>query len=513
MNVSAASTQGWVEARTFSPGQAIAPNTDDWQADSYFDADAGGDHYISATNAGASDVTNIIMGENEAEFQLDRATFPPGIYEVEIRRGYAFKDSDYSPSTYRIGGSNRDPFWFEGGGAERIFQTRKNLLDELTLVRSSSIWNDAPVKKGGVALIAIRARDTRIEKISALSSGYVRDWDGTGWTDWTTTDNPAPHIRDALTGLLNATPLPAQVIDDQSLVDFRAAGWTCDAILEGTSVKEAAKILAGSGFAQLYQSEKFGVIRDRDRSADSPVQIFTPSNTSDFSWSRGFPKLPDGFRATFADIDSDYEARQIIHPPGASRTEQVQIEGLVTEADVRERLQYDLDTAKYRSAFYSWNAASEAIKCRRGSPVGVVSDALSARVYTGRVADHDYDASGNVAAVRLDNEADLTAEPTWADIDDLNDFQNMALIGATFGIAIRRKGEVASAHEITESARGPEWVDLVTPAALTGLDYGDIAAIGPLGQEYRRLLVTDMRPRSLTEWNITAVPEAPQLWP
>lgn len=512
VNVSAASTQGWVEARIVSPGQAIAPNTDDWIADSYFDADTGGDHYVSATNAGSTDVTNIIMGDNEAEFQLDRATFPPGIYEVEIKRGYAFKDSDYTASSYEIDGDVRDPFHFEGSGAERIFQTRKDLIDELTLVRYNSVWNASPVLKGDASLIAIKARDVRVDRLSVLASGYVRDWDGSGWTDWKTTDNPAPHIRDALAGLLNATPIPAQVVDDQSLVDFRTAAWTCNAIMEGTSVGEAVKIMAGTGFGQLYQSEKVGVIRDRDRSADSPVQIFTPNNSANFSWSRGYPKLPDGFRATFVDADADYEARQIIHPVGASRTEQTTIEGLVHEADVRARLQYDLDTARYRSGFYSWDASAEAIKCRRGSLVGVVADALSARLFSGRVADFEVDASGDVTAVQLDNEADLTAEDAWADIADLSAVQNMALIGATFGLVIRRKGKVATVHQVTSSALGADWVDIETAATLPDLDYGDVAAIGPLGKEYRRLIVVDMVPRSLLEWTLTAVPEAPELW-
>ncbi|MGR3495147.1 hypothetical protein [Citreimonas sp.] len=514
VGASSAAPIGWVEARSVSPGQTLSPATDGWIADDYFRAGGAGEDYVTSSNAGTTDVVNVIIGEDVAEFQLDVATFPKGIYEVEITRGYAFREQDYSTSSYLIGGSVRDPFFYEAEGAETIYQSKKNLVDEVVLLRSNSVWNETPVLQGDTALIAIRARNTRVDRISALASGYVKDWDAVSetWSQWTTTSDPAPHLRDAFVGLLNATPLPEQVIDEASLLEWRNAGWVCNAIVEGQSVSEAATVIAGTGYAQFYQSEKFGVVRDRDRSADAPVQIFTPQNTSNFSWSRGYPKLPDGFRATFVDAAADYEPRQIIHPPNASRTEQISIEGIVEENAVRTRLQYDLDSARIRSAFYSWDAASEAIKCRRGSLVGVASDVLSSRVFTGRIADFDFDANDDVVSVRLENEPVLDAEPTWADIDDLSTVSNMALIGATFGIAIRRRGEVVTTHEVTGSARGADWVDLVTPAELPGLDYGDISAVGPLGREYRRLIVVDMVPRSLTEWTLTAVAEAPELW-
>lgn len=513
VEVSAVSTTGWVEARLTTPTQNIAPvGAGGWQADAYFDKDTGGDHYVTSDNAGTTDVINVIAGNDVCEFRLDRATFTPGIYEIEITRGYAFQKANYTASSYHLSGSVRDPFSYEGASAERIFQTKENLIDEVVLLRHNSVWNSPPVIKGNAAIIAIKARNASVERLSVLASGYVRDWDGAGWTNWTTTSNPAPHLRDILTGEMNATRLPAEVIDDQSLVDWRADNWTCDAVIEGLSVDEAAQIVAGTGFGQLYQSETFGVVRDRDRSADTPIQVFTPQNSARFTWSRGYPNLPDGFRATFVDADQDYEARQIIHPPGAGRTEQVSIEGLVSEADVRTRLQYDLDVARLRAAFYSWDAAAEAIKCRRGALVGVVSDVLSDRVFSGRIVDFDFDGSGDIEAVRIETELDLTAEPTWADITDLSAVTNMALIGAKFGMAIRRKGETVTTHEVTTSVRGTDWLDLVTPATLAGLDYGDLAAVGPLGREYRRLIVVDMVPRGLTEWSITAVGEAPEIW-
>jgi len=506
---SSAARTGWVEARVFAPGQEIEPVGDDWSADSYFDAGEGGDKYVTGSNLSSTDVQNVIMSADEAAIQLDRATFGPGIYDVEILRGYAFRDAQYTPATYEIANKVRDTFGYEGG-AESIHESKESLVDELILVRSSSVWNRAPVVGGGVAGAAIRARNTQMDRLSFLAGGYVRDWDGTQWADWKVTDNPAPHLRDILVGPQNSTPLPAVVLDDQGLRDFRDAGWSCNAVLEGRSVADAARIVAGTGYAQLYQSEKIGVVRDRDRSGETPVQMFTAQNMANFSWSRGYPRLPGGFRASFADADRDYEVRQIVHPPEAVRTEQVRIEGLVTEQAVRARLQYDLDSARHRAVYYSFDAPSDAIRCRRGSLIGVASDILQERLVSGRLAEHRLDAQGNVTSVLLDNVATMPTAPAWDDIDDLTAIDDMRLIGATYGLVVRPTGKPSSIHPVTPAGGG--WVDLVTPAQIEGIDFGDIAAIGPIQAEYRRLIVIEMRPKSLSKWTITAVPEAPELW-
>ena len=512
VNTSAAATRGWAEARIFSPGQTISPTTDDWVADSYFDADTGGDHYVTSDNSGSTDVINVVMGSDYAEIQLAEGDFPKGAYEIEIKRGYAFRDDQYNSSNYQISGSVRDPFWYEGDGAERIYQSKEDMSDRLFIVRTNAIRDETPVLKGNVALIAIRARNANLEDISVMASGYVPDWDGGDWIDWATTDNPAPHIRDMLIGQLNATPVPAAILDDQSFLDFRTDGWSCNAVLQNLSLGEAAQIVAGTGFAQLYQSEVFGINRDYDRSAESPVQIFTPRNTADFSWSRGYPKLPDGYRATFANKDTDYGREQIIHPDGASRTEQITIEGLVTETEVRNRLTYDLLSIKLRSGFYTFDAPAEAIKCRRGSLIGLSTDALSSRSITGRIADYEIDSSGDVTAVALDTDVTLDAEPNWLDITDMLAIEDMLAIGATFGIAIRQDGSPAVAYEVTTSALGDNWVEFATPQTIADIDIGNLAAIGFLGQEYQRLIVIEMRQKDESSWSITCVNEAPEIW-
>src|SRR5690606_2115731 len=127
----------------------------------------------------------------------------------------------------------------------------------------------------GLALIAIRATNRQIDNLRVKASGYVRDWDGDGWDTWTTTSNPAAHFKDVLDGLLAAEPIAPELIDNDSLVEWRQAcidaGYTCDMIAEGSGVADVLTTVAGCGYARPRMSETWGVIRDYDRSGEEPV--------------------------------------------------------------------------------------------------------------------------------------------------------------------------------------------------------------------------------------------------
>lgn len=507
---------GWVEARINSPGQDIAagPATDDWDANSYFDAGSG-DDYIAAGNRDTTAVRNVILSEHKATIYLDEGTFPKGEYEIDIKRSYAFRDNDYNPATYNVGGGNRDLFGYQGGGAPAIFQTRQGISDKLYLVRCSSVWDQPPAPLGHAALLAIKARNVNLDPVSVLASGYVMDWDGSAWTGWTTTSNPAPHIRDIYGGTLNALPVPEEVIDDTGLVSFRSdctsEGYEVNAIIKDASVAGAAQICAGAAYAKTYQSDVFGVTRDYDRSSDDPVQYFSPRNMANFSWTKGYPKRPDGLRVTFYDKDREYKQRQITHPEGSGLTEQITYDGLVTEAEVRARAQYDLDVLKYRTAFYSWDAPALAIKCRRGSLVGVSTDFLLKWAGSGRITKIEYDGSGDVTAITLDNEPTLLGGDDWDDLDTFADDFDLGRIGKTSGAVLHRAGGTVTTHELDATSDGARLV-FATAVTPNGLEVGDHVIVGDLGNEIRRLVILDMAPRDRLTWTITAVAEAPEIW-
>ena len=306
--------------------------------------------------------------------------------------------------------------------------------------------------------------------------------------------------------------MPDDLIDDTGLVEWRTAcatlGYTVNAVLEGLSVFETKRLIAGAGYAQPYQSDLFGVVRDRDRSAEGPVQIFSPRNSANFKWAKGFPPRLDGYRITFNDAEEDYEPRQIIHPEGAEMTEQVEFSALVTEADVRQRADYDLNTQDFRGVFYDWDAPSEAIKCRRGDLVQMNHDMLSEQHASGRIIDIELDAAGLVTAVLVNNDMPALDFLDWDEIEP-EDWEtlDMGTIGLSAGVVLR--GDSISTH--TATTDGPV-ITLDTPVAIAGLAFDDLAIVGPARNEGVRLLVRDMRPRDDLTWTITAVDEAPEIW-
>ncbi len=514
----AATGEGWVEARRVSPAQTVAPTGASRVADTYFD-DGSGDEYLDANNVGSTSVDHVILGRYEAAIYLDTATFPKGRYEVEIQRGYGFREANYTASTYALGGSVRDPFASENTGAPEIYQTRDGMSDDVYLLRSVSVWDEHPVPSDDMALIAIQARNRRVEKVSAVASGYVRDWDGSAWVDWVTTSNPAPHLRDIFVGAQNMDPVPSEILDDAGLVSWRAAcaalDYTCDAVIEGVSVAEATRIVASCGYARPYMAEVWGVVRDYDRSAEDPVQIFSPRNMAGFSWQKAFARVPDGFRVTYNDADRDYDARQItVFKAGSSDdsglTEQITYQGITEETKARAKAAYDQAQAQARSTFFRLDAPAEAIVCRRGSLVGVQHDMLSQHAATGRIVAVEFSGS-DVSAITLDMAVPVLNEPDLSG-EDLVNVENLALAGANSGVALRRAGGSVTTHEIDGATGTRARLAFASPISATGLADGALAIVGRLGREMRRLIVFSIEPREDLTASLTLVDEAPELW-
>lgn len=514
----ASSNEGWVEARIFAPGQTNAPAQADWQADSYFNRGSG-DSYMDASNLSATAVDHVEMTRYEAVIRLDRAVFAPGRYEIEMKRGAQFLRSNWAAATYKHSGTVWDLFGYQGSPA-KIPMSRDGVSDAVYLVRSVSIWNEHPVPTADLALIAVRARNRQLDSVSCLAGGWVRDWDGTGWNSWVVTDNPAPHLRDVYVGAENVDPLPLGLIDDAGLVAWRAActtlGYRVNAIMEGKTVDEATRVIAACGYAKPYLSEIVGVSRDYDRSAESPVQMFGPRNSSGFQWTKAFARVPDGFRVNFRDEDRDFEPRQItVYRDGVSDDsgilEQVTYEGLTTEADVIARARYDQAQPRVRGAFYSIEAPAEAIVCRRGDLVGVSHDSLDEMSGSGRIVDlleEDGLVTGIVldGAVAVETTADVHATADWHAVRDVH------ALGRQSGVAVRRSDGSVTVHALANATGETDALVFEAPVAGAGIVGGTLAAVGRVGREFSRMIVFAVSPKENLEASLTLVDEAAELW-
>src|SRR5690606_32790901 len=102
---------------------------------------------------------------------------------------------------------------------------------------------------------------------------------------------------------LNYSALPDYMRDDASILAWRddifANGWQCNLVAENRTVEDVLKMVASCGYAQPWYSEKWGVVRDYDRTGEVPVQIFSSSNARGFMWRKAFANLPSGLRVNF----------------------------------------------------------------------------------------------------------------------------------------------------------------------------------------------------------------------
>lgn len=513
--------RGFVEARKAVPAQNVSPLGAVWNCDSYFSAGAGDDDYTAGTYS-TTKIRNINIEPDCVTVYLSDAAWPAGIYDIEVKRGATIRNALYTPSTYVYNGNVLDLFGMRASLALPL--THEGLFDRIDYVRTVSIRNMAPIAQAGSnAMMYVTATNRQVGNFSVEASGYVHDVDGGGnWTQYVTTSNPAPHFRDILTGTLNFNPLPMSMLDDASLLEWRnvcaSEGYRCDMVVEGGSIFETLRLVASCGYARTYSSEVWGVIRDYDRSAEAPVQIFSPRNTRGFSWQKAFPRLPDGLRVNFRDEDAEYSGRQIVvYRNGINQlnaqTEQITYDGLVSRDAVIERAAFDLLQGELRSAVYSFEAPVESIVCRRGSLVGLNHDILLRQTGSARVLDVTRNGGGNVVSLTLDTDVELFNSVDMVGLSDVLSVTDVMGVGLQSSVAVRHSDGTNSVHPLTGASGYSGVVTFATPYDDDNtIEDGNLLVVGITGNEYKRLIVTEIAPgRDLTA-TLTLVDEAPKLW-
>lgn len=525
------SDRGFIEARKSVPAQNVAPLGTVFNCDSYFSSGSGGDVY-SQTTVGTTKVINMTLEPDVATFYLDPASWPAGAYEIQIKRGSAFLESSFTSSTYTYSGTVRD--FFGNLETNLLPLNTEDVLDRMILTRLVSVRFRLPIRQANLAMINIVARNRSVDRLSVLASGYVRNWNGTNWGTIETTSNPAAHYLDVLTGQMNFDPIPEELIDFESLQDWwdrcNTEGHTCDMVVDSSTVFDTMRTIASCGYARPYQSEIWGVIQDYDRSAETPVQIFTSRNSSGLNWKKALPRLPSGLRINYADILYDYEQRQVsVYRDGQlgndARIEQTTYEGITDIDKVIQRGRFDLRQGQFRSAIYSLSTSAEAVKCRKGSLVGINHDLVSKMRGAARIVEVLYDTSGDIEGVILDQALQVTNETLFGDVSDFRNIQNVSEVGLRTGMTIRRSNGQFSTHEVKNPTGETNEIYFTTPfpdditdgsvwdkGNIRQVREGCLVTIGELNTVEKRYIVTEIENGEGLSANLTLVDEAPELW-
>jgi hypothetical protein len=525
-----AANEGWIAAYKHVAGDA-SPTSDDYYADGSFSAGGGNDGLYQGAEA-SSNVRRVTLSRYEAVFWLDAAAIPKGSYQIEIKRGAGYHASDFSKSARTYNGDDRDLFWYIlYSGKAKAPESRENVADQVYLLRCSSVVNQHPCPKGGLfATIAIKAKNRSVDSLSVKASRYVRDWDGGGWNTLTTTSNPAPHLRDIWTGTLTPDPVPAGLVDEDSLIAWRQdcidKGYRCNLVVEGESLTDLEGKVTGAGYALARKSETWGVIRDRDRSADEPEQIFTQRNSAGLTMAKAFARLPDAIRAVWYDAAlDDSEQQKIVYRPTLTKAqvanpqiEEIRYDAFDNETDVTTRALFDLKQAELRAATWSFSAPAEALRTTRGDLIGINHDTIGRTHASARIADVDIE-DGQVKGVWIDTAVPVWNEPGVFENTDFFAVEDVFTLGLRSSVGIRQSDGAFSVHAISGVSSTRDHLAFETPVAVEEDEDGspviradNLAYVGEAGREVRRLIITALKWDRGQVAAVEAVDEAQELW-
>lgn len=436
---------------------------------------------------------------------LDPATFPQGKYDVRIKRGILYRLDNFDAATHEHNGSAAGANFFgyvlDGPHYEvKIDQEEKTgavQVETFTCIR-----NTHPVPDGAnLCLFAVKARYERIESISVRLTSRARLWDGSAWgSSYEPTANPAALYREVLLGPLNARPVDAAMVNDESLgeayEDCEARGYVANGILQSVSVEQALQAIAAAAFGVPRQEETWDIMLERDTSSQAPVQILSPRIVRNMTIERAFTPLPHALRAEFLNEQNDYRPDELfVYRAGydasnATLYNAINYAMFTDPALVAARAQFDMNQLVYRQKTYSGDMNWAHLVSPRGTLVGWSMDGLGT-VMSSAIIVSVTRSAGNITGLALD--AEVTSPVSNAGV---------TVQLSTSGTVTRQISPVAGSKVIT----------FLTPFADPGtIEPGKLVAVGAFTTTMRRCKVFDIERLPDLQARVTLVDEAPEI--
>lgn len=480
----------------------------EWAADSYFSA---GDPSGISCNA-----AHAYVGQAGVYYFLDTATFPLDQYDIGLVRGCCDDASSNFSATFYRGGlfSYRTLV-----GATYTIPDQSRYFASTLLESYTSFRDEYPVTRTGMAMIAFKAHNLQINSISAVFSAYS----GTA----APTNSPADALSYVLTGDLNMRALDASALESLATwkSDCASNNLECNALVTQGSVEQAAAMAAMCGEALLRRSDKWGVVQDKDRSAESVVAMFHPGNmTKALTVQKTFlAGAANGIIPSIHDAEQDYAVSDVSPPvyddgvelPPQRLTEGATYDGITSQSQARRRALRDLRAARLRSVKYVCGVHQSQLNIKKGSLCGLAHDVLIDTYAAGRVKGFTKSA-GKLLTVTLNTEA-LDLPPTsWGsnflDVTNVLQIGNvLTLAGPTLSLQVENADATVSTFTgVTVS--GAVVTLSGTDDVPSGLAKTCMASIGPAERVTRRVILADISPEDDFHATLTFVDEAPGIY-
>lgn len=502
---------------------------------------SGDDFQVSTTQGGSAvDITGGGSGTHKATNE-----WRGSVSQVEYYRGQVetvsepltFQASSDARETYRTG----IEFDLPVAGQYDIRLTRTSMKgntdpdagrvhqQDCTWTAMRSIRHEKPTDLPGTVQIGMRIKATDqlngvLDNFSVVAESRLATYDGNSWDEPTfssstgngsggaVTSNPAWIFADILTGSANDRAIAKSRLDADALkswADWCAAeGFEYNGVIDSeTTVMELAKSVAAAGRASYgLQDGKHTVVRDLDN--QTPVQMFTPRNSWDFSATKTFLDQPHGLKVRFKNEESDWKTEEaIVYNDGysedgtgclfddgtgvckiATRFETLELDGVTGWDQAWKIGRYRLAEARLRPEVYTLNVDVEHLVCQRGDTVKVAHDVTLWGSRWGRIKSVTRNASNEVTAIETDEPATMES-------------------GNSYQIRIRKDDGTFAVIDVDTVAGETQTLTVSTPAVYA-IAKDDLFAFGEQSTETVTLKVVGIEPRADLSARLTLVDEA-----
>ena len=248
-----------------------------------------------------------------------------------------------------------------------------------------------PINKTGLAKIALRIKSTenfkgQLDQVSCMASSHlpIYDPDTQIWDDTQESENPAWAYAQVLRGPANDHAVADTRLDLIGLATWAAhcdsAGWKIGGIIDGNlTVKQTLDAVAKTGRAGFAMPDgKYSVAEDIVKAY--AIQHFTPRNSSNFSFTKLFQKIPHALRVRFLNEAADYLEDEItVYDDGydannATEFDDLELWGITSAARAYKEARFYLAGMRLRPEIWKLNVDVENLICTKGDRVAVMND-------------------------------------------------------------------------------------------------------------------------------------------
>lgn len=231
----------------------------------------------------------------------------------------------------------------------------------------------------GIKIKATSANSDKLDKISVVTNGLARTWDGSEWsTDKERTSNIAAWTLEILT---SPTHLPSKAEDTElDLATFGDWYEYCEenglyvnkVLTSGASKETILASLAQAGRAVLYQDTNGKISVAYDRIQETPEMLLNPENMTSFSWKKDLSRQSDGVRLTFVEgandaFDTNTITRMYEQYNSAGEDQWADSEARDTDAEITEIEGYGITDDTQAAAYMDYTMRCARLRLKDAS--------------------------------------------------------------------------------------------------------------------------------------------------